>query len=73
MRKFRIAVKHRDFEDWFDIISITLEKDYTIRAEFGQSGMLKFDTLEEAERALVLVRQDLKRSNGYTTRIFLTN
>ena len=72
MKKFRIAVKHRDGLDWFDITNIVLEKDFTIRTEFGHYGTLKFDTLEEAERALVLVRQDLKRSRGYTTKVLKT-
>ena len=69
MTRFSIVVKHRTTVDWFGITSITLEKDFTIRAELGHYEVLRFDTLEEAERALALVRHDLKRSSGYTSKI----
>ena len=69
MTKFKIVVKRRTTLDWYDITSIVLKKDFTIRAELGYYETLKFDTLEEAERALVLVRQDFKQSSGYTTKI----
>ena len=72
MTKFSIVVKHRTTSDWFSITSIVLEKDFTIRVELGHYEPLKFTSLVEAERALVLVRQDLKRSSGYTSKITIT-